>query len=345
MALITFVVWENAVNKTSQVATLWVLSGVLWLGSLAALVYFVMPVLELSVLALPVGLLLAAAGVSLLALNRSQHHAEEASREVSRIKRTLQESHLKIERFEYEGKQSAELRRLVLSSAQEKDLALRNMANALNTAMAEVQSLCTSSQPDALERIREKSELMQRYADDLKVLARLELKSELPRAENINLLTVLEGFCEEWQRYGKGYRTRVKFEHQEDQLPLVSDVNWLHSLLTRVVYSLMRMNEGGLVQVHLIGYIDAELGEALRIRISADGRHFEPDQLSNVLTHYTSVIDEGRDVGPGLSLVVGRRLAQMLGGSLDVLDGEKGTEVLVVLPRKQNNWQETDVLG
>ncbi|MEX0624523.1 sensor histidine kinase [Saccharospirillum sp.] len=332
-------------NKSSQVATLWVISGVLWLGSLVALVYFAMPVLEIPVLALPVGLLLAAAGVSLLALNRSQHHAEEASREVSRIKRTLQESHLKIERFEYEGKQSAELRRLVLSSAQEKDLALKNMANALNTAMAEVQSLCTSSQPDALERIREKSELMQRYADDLKVLARLELKSELPRTEKINLLTVLEGFCEEWLRYGKEYHTRVRFEHQEDQLPLVSDVNWLHSLLTRVVYSLMRMNEGGLVQVHLIGYIDAELGEALRIRVSAEGRHLEPDQLSNVLTHYTSVIDKGRDVGPGLSLVVGRRLAQMLGGNLDVLDGDKGTEVLVVLPRKQNNWQETDVFG
>lgn len=329
-------------NKTSQVASLWAVSGLLWLVSLVALVYLAMPVLEVSVLAALVGLLLVTAGVSLLALNRSRHHADESSREVSRIKRTLQESHLQIERFEYESKQGAELRRLVLSSAQEKDMALRNMASALNTAMAEVQSLCTSSQPDALERIREKAELMQRYADDLKVLARLELKSELPRAEHINLLTVLEGFCEEWQRFGKGYRSRVKFEHQEDQLPLVSDVNWLHSLLTRVVYSLMRMNEDGLVQVHLIGYIDAELGEALRIRISAEGRHLEADQLSSVLTHYTSVMDDGRDVGPGLSLVVARRLAQMLGGNLDVLDDDTGTEVMVVLPRRQHSWQETD---
>lgn len=91
-------VWEKAVNKTSQVATLWVISGVLWLGSLAALVYFAMPVLELPVLAVPVGLLLAAAGVSLLALNRSQRHADDAFREVSRVKRTLQESHLRIDR-------------------------------------------------------------------------------------------------------------------------------------------------------------------------------------------------------------------------------------------------------
>jgi signal transduction histidine kinase len=338
-------VWENAVNKSSQVATFWVISGLFWLASLAGLVYFTLGLLETTILAGLVAIWVVAAGFSLLTLNRSQNQADEAFREVSKVKRTLQESHLRIERFEYEGKQSAELRRLVLSSAQEKDLALKNMANALNTAMAEVKSLCTSSQPDALERIREKSELMQRYADDLKVLARLELKSELPMAENINLLTVLEGFCEEWQRYGKGYKMRVKFEHQEDQLPLVSDVNWLHSLLTRVVYSLMRMNDGGLVQVHLIGYIDAELGEALRIRIDAEGRHLSPEQLSNVLTHYTSVMDEGRDVGPGLSLVVARRLAQMLGGNLDVLNSIEGTEVLVVLPRRQHHWQEDGEFG
>lgn len=328
-------------NKSSQVATFWVISGVLWLASLAALVYFTQSMLELSALSGLVALWVLAAGVSFLALNRSQRQADEAFREVSRVKRTLQESHLKIERFEYESNQGAELRRLVLTSAQEKDLALKNMANALNTAMAEVQSLCSSSQTDALDRIRDKAELMQRYADDLKALARLELKSELPHMENLNLLTVLEGFSEEWQRYGRNYKTRVKFDHQEDQLPLVSDIHWLHSLLTRAVHVLMRMNEGGLVQVHLIGYIDATFGEALRINLNAEGQRFDDDQISNVLTRYTCVMSEGRDIGPGMSLVVARRLAMMLGGNLEVQNSATGIEVLVVLPRRQVTWQES----
>lgn len=320
--------------KTSQMASLLVLSIVLWLASMAAVPYFGLEVLPLWQMAAIMGLILLSAVVSLLALNYAQHRADRAFRELSRVRRSLQESHLQIERHDYESKQSTELRRLVVTSAQEKDLALKNMAIALNTAMAEVISLSQSDEADAMERVRDKAELMQRYADDLKTLAKLELKSELPRHDDVNFLAVIEGFIEEWNRYGKSRKIKVKLDHQEDQLPLVSDVNWLNNMLTRAVQALIRMNEQTRITVHLIGYIDARLGDALQITLSAKGRRLDSEQLASVLTNYTSLADRGKDMGPGLSLVVARRLAQMLYGHLEVNDTGEGTEVIFTLPKR-----------
>ena len=329
--------------KSSHLATLLVVSLILWLASLAGIVVFgreALPVRDLAILIVLVGV---AGLMSVFALNRAQQRSNEAFRETSRVKRSLQESHLKIERFEYEGKQGAELRRLVLTSAQEKDLALEKMATALNTAMAEVMSLTKSNQADVMSRIQEKAELMQRYADDLKALAKLELKSQLPRHDNLDFLSVIEGFVDEWGRYGRSRKVKVKLEHQEDQLPLVSDVDWLHNLLTRVVQALIRMNENTRVVVHLIAYIDAHRGEALQLSISAKGRRLGPEQLATVLTDYTSIPDHGKDVGPGLTFVVARRLAQMLQGSLEVNDTGAGTEVVIVLPRHVGGQGESDL--
>ncbi len=328
--------------KSSHLATLLILSLALWLASLVGIVLLGREVLEVRELAILLALVGLAGVVSVFALNRGQQRANEAFREMSRVKRSLQESHLKIERFEYEGKQGTELRRLVLTSAQEKDLALEKMATALNTAMAEVISLSKSDQADVMNRVREKAELMQRYADDLKALAKLELKSQLPRHDNFDFLSVIEGFVDEWNRYGRSRKVKVKLEHQEDQLPLVSDVNWLHNLFTHVVQALIRMNENTKVVVHLIGYIDAQRGEALQVKISAEGRRFGPEQLATVLTDYTSIPAGGKDVGPGLTFVVARRLAQMLQGTLEVNDTGDGTEVVIVLPRRIGGQGEED---
>lgn len=329
--------------KSSHLATLLVISLILWLASLAGLVLFGREALAVRDLTILIALIGAAGVVSIWALNQAQHRSNEAYREMSRLKRTLQESHLKIERYEYEGKQGAELRRLVLTSAQEKDLALEKMAVALNTAMAEVMSLSKSDQADVMTRIQEKAELMQRYADDLKALAKLELKSQLPRHDNLDFLAVIDRFVDDWNRYGRSRKVKVKLEHQEDQLPLVSDEEWLHNLLTRVVQALIRMNEDTRVVVHLIAYIDAHRGEALQLTITARGRRLASDQLATVLTDYTSIPDRGKDVGPGLSFVVARRLAHMLQGSVEVNDTGDGTEAVIVLPRHIGGQSESDL--
>lgn len=328
--------------QTSQYAIFLVVSVILWLASLASVPFFGREVLALLDMAAIMAAMAAAGAMTLVTLNRGQQRVVDAYKELSRVRRSLQESHLEIDRYEYESRQGAELRRLVLTSAQEKDQALDSMASALNTAMAEVLSLTRSDEPRSLERIRDRAELMQRYAEDLKALARLELKSELPRHQSLNFLAVVERFIDEWNRYGRSRDVRVRLEHQEDQLPLVSDENWLHNLLTRAIQALVRMNRDTTIDVHLIGYIDAKLGDALRVTLSARGRRLDPEQLASAMSAYTRILDQGNDVGPGLSFVVARRLAQMLQGYLEVNDTETGTEVVLVLPRRLDDPLEDD---
>ena len=328
--------------RASQYAILWVVTLILWGASLAGLLFFGLNALDTQSLLILLGLVALAGGASLTALNQCQNRVTEAYKELSRVRRSLQESHLEIDRYEYESKQSADLRRLVLTSAQEKDQALDSMALALNTAMAEVLTLATSEEADARDRIKERAELMQRYAEDLRALARLELKSEVPRHEDVNFLNLVERFLDEWNRYGRSRDVKIKLEHQEDQLPLVSDVNWLHNLLTRAIQALVRMNRESTIDVHLIGYIDAELGDALRVTLNARGRRLDAEQLASSVSGYTRIIDQGADVGPGLSFVVARRLAQMLQGYLEVNDSGTGTEVVLVLPRRLDDAMDEE---
>ncbi|MCH8529466.1 MAG: hypothetical protein LAT65_01315 [Saccharospirillum sp.] len=321
--------------KPSQLATLIVLSVLLWLVSLTVIVLIGWEALALWQTGAIGGAVVLAGVVVFITLNLSQGRADQAYRDMSRVKRSLQESHLKIERYEYESKQGAELRRLVLTSNQEKDQMLKNLANSLNKAMAEVIQLSESKRSTAKQEIVQQAEQMQRYADDLKALAKLELKSELPRHEELDFLKMVDGFVEEWNQLGKASKIKVKVDHQEDQLPLVSDLNWIHNVLTRIVMALIRMNKDTQVSVHLIGYIDADRGEALRATFTAPGRLLNGEQLASILVGYTSILDEhNNDVGPGLSLVVARRLAQMLRGSLEVNPVADGTEVVLVLPRR-----------
>lgn len=329
--------------KPSHLATLIVLSVLLWLVSLTVIVLIGWDALELWQTGAIGGAVLLAGVVAFITVNLSQNRADQAYREMSRIKRSLQESHLKIERYEYESKQGAELRRLVLTSNQEKDQMLKNLANALNKAMAEVIQLTVSKRATALQEIAQQAEQMQRYADDLKALAKLELKSELPRHEELDFLKMVDGFVDEWNQLGKASKVKVKVDHQEDQLPLVSDLNWIHNVLTRIVMALIRINKDTHVNVHLIGYIDADRGEALRATFTASGRVLNGEQLASILVGYTSILDEhNNDIGPGLSLVVARRLAQMLRGSLEVNPMVDGTEVVLVLPRRLAPQQLAD---
>lgn len=329
--------------KPSHLATLIVLSVLLWLVSLTVIVLIGWDALELWQTGAIGGAVLLAGVVAFITVNLSQNRADQAYREMSRIKRSLQESHLKIERYEYESKQGAELRRLVLTSNQEKDQMLKNLANALNKAMAEVIQLTESKRATALQEIVQQAEQMQRYADDLKALAKLELKSELPRHEELDFLKMVDGFVDEWNQLGKASKVKVKVDHQEDQLPLVSDLNWIHNVLTRIVMALIRINKDTHVNVHLIGYIDADRGEALRATFTASGRVLNGEQLASILVGYTSILDEhNNDIGPGLSLVVARRLAQMLRGSLEVNPMVDGTEVVLVLPRRLAPQQLAD---
>lgn len=329
-------------NNRSRLKHLLLLSLLLWLAAASLtgyLTYGLLPLLHWIIMLI----LLGAAGlISLMALNQSQAEVSQANREHSRTKRQVQEHQLKLDRYDYDAKKSAEVRRIVLNSTQEKDHSLRNMALALDHAMDEMLDLLKDEQGDVTDQIRTRAEGMKRYSADLQGLARLELKSELPARTEVNFLQELQRLVEQWNAFGKSHKVKIRVDNPEEQMPLYIDMLWVENLLTRIVQALIRMNHNTTLHVHIIGYTDAELGDALRIELAIDGRELTDTQLKYLMTEYVSIIEDGQEVGPGLAFVVARRMTQLLDGNLDVTNGARGTEVLVVLPRNPTLSEESD---
>ncbi|WP_040556415.1 sensor histidine kinase [Reinekea blandensis] len=320
-------------NNRSRLKHLLILSILTWVVAVATVGYLSYSQYPVMVWALSLAPLLLSGVFAMMTLNQSQTELAEANRQHSRTKRHVQELQLKIDRFEYDARKAAEMRRIVLNSTQEKDHSLRNMALALDHAMDEILTVVDGLEPEDAELIRTRVEGMKRYSADLQGLARLELKSELPARIEIDFLKALNELIEGWSTFGKSHKVKIRLDNPEEQMPLYSDLNWIDNLLTRVVQALIRMNYDSTLKIHIIGYTDAELGEALRIELSIQGRELSEAQLKSILTEYLSIVEDGQEIGPGLSFVVARRMTQLLNGFMDVTQGPAGTEVLIVLPR------------
>ena len=253
--------------------------------------------------------------------NAGQHQVAEINKSHSITKRQVQELQL-------------ELRRLVANSTQEKDLAIQNMATALDNAMDEISEVIHQTDSSLVGKLESRVEAMKQYAADLQSLAQLELKTELPSSVEIDLVEDMERLVEKWGSLAKSRKVKIKLENPEDQILMISDVQWIENLLTRVVYALVRMNQNTTLHIDLINYTDAEVGDALRLVFRIDGRVLEPHQVSQMTNDYVSILEDGNEIGPGLTLVVAYRVVQILNGSLEISNTDKGIEALVVIPRE-----------
>ncbi|MEJ2045009.1 MAG: hypothetical protein P8X74_15305 [Reinekea sp.] len=318
---------------------------VVWLMTGMLIGFMTYNLVSLTYLLLMMAALAISVLVSVATLNHTQNEVSRINKAHSRTKRAVQEQQLKIDRFEYEAKKAGELRRIVLNSTQEKDHSLRSMADALHNAMDEIMGLLQEQPDNALEQMQSRTASMKRYAGDLQYLARLELKSELPEYVELDFLSEISRLIDDWSGIGKPRKVKVKLDNHEEQLVLHSDAHWLENLLSRIVHPFIRLNEKTQLVIHLICYLDAELGDALRIEFSIDGWQFADEQLKRLLTEYVSVVQDGQEIGPGLSFVVARRMAQMLNGYLDVANSGTGLQALVVLPRNSLFDDEAEELG
>lgn len=309
------------------------LTGVMWLATLVVVVGLTYNYTSVALTLVFLVVMLASMGTAMMVFNFSQLELAENQKKHSQTKRLVQEQQLKLDRHEYDAKKLHQLRRIVLNSAQEKDYALLSMANALTGGMNRIQGVAGALDESSKTEIVEQAEQMKLYAMDLESLAKLALKQELPDYQQLDFVQHLSKLIEQWQGFAASRKIKIVLDNPEEQMPIMSDVHWLDNLLTRTVHALVRMNFETKLVIHLIGYQDAELGDALRLRFAIDGRKLSDEQLKRLTAEYVSIDENGRDVGPGLMFVVIRRVAQLLGGTVEVSTTESGTETLLVLPR------------
>jgi len=189
----------------------------------------------------------------------------------------------------------------------------------------------TDDQRKQIEMIYESGRQLMGTIDDVLDVARIEAGKEEVRWEQFELDTLARGLVESSRDAAAGRGDRIEVVVPETPLIVVSDRPKLTQILGHLVENAIKFTDGGTVSVVVerVGGADAV------VRVRDTGIGIPPDELALVFEefHQVSRPDGRRPEGPGLGLAICRKLAVLLGGSLDVTsEPGRGSEFVLTVP-------------
>jgi PAS domain S-box-containing protein len=172
-------------------------------------------------------------------------------------------------------------------------------------------------------------------------LSRIESGNLKLQLEPLDVSEMLHGACslvaQESQRRG----ITLELLPPVRALQVQGDMTRVKQILTNLLSNAIKYNvEGGLVR------LQSRLRDAhtVEIEVADTGLGMTPEQLAELFQPFNRLGREGSEhEGTGIGLVISQRLAQLMGGSLDVrsTDGE-GSVFTLVLPRASGHTGTTD---
>ena len=269
-------------------------------------------------------------------------HAERAIyegllKEQSRLKRQLEEFHLKTEKLEFDANLAMEQKRSISRELQTKDRILLRLASVLEANMkqqqlglVDIQSQCPGA---ATEPLSQRAEQMQKYAQDLTVLAAMDLPEERAENEVVHFDRQVDWAVEQLGPVIEQFDVTVQIENGEEQILIQTQPRHLDNLLIRVLETVIRLTHKDNVIVQLISYMDADLGESVRLTVTSGGRGLTEIEQQELFDQYFALQIDGVDISPGLSPAIAKRLSLQLGGSLTVQSVfQQQTQLTLILP-------------
>ena len=190
----------------------------------------------------------------------------------------------------------------------------------------------TDRQKDQLGRIRASATHLRDLINQILSLSRIEAgKEEVAREElDVALLAKDVLMLMEQEAESKGLELRTAIP--DEPVHMESDAGKIRQILLNLLSNAIKFTDAGAVTLEL----DAE-GEDVRITVSDTGVGIDPADRDRVFEAFTQV-DQSmtrRAGGSGLGLPVSRRLANLLGGEIELLhsDARRGSAFRVRLPR------------
>ena len=303
------------------------LALVVWYGTLAARhmnIQFVATLITL-ILILISGVL-AAAG--------SKGIGDQLRKEQTRLKRHLEENHLTAEKLEYDASTAIAQRRQMVKEVENKDRLLVRMAEILATAMEEQKEEVANLTDVLSDAFVNRTELLSKYAEDLSVLGLFHLNEFKGGRESVRFEQLLEREIVRLEPLSQSLGVRIAVENEEEQISVHVHQSLIENFTHRFLETAIRLSVGEQIDIHLISYHDAEMGEVVRIQLTMAARELEPLQLQQLYHQYLQLKDRnGVDISPGLSPVIVHALVTSMGGQISHRTDEEGRfEFLVILP-------------
>jgi two-component system OmpR family sensor kinase len=178
-----------------------------------------------------------------------------------------------------------------------------------------------------VETMREQVERLSRLAADLLDLSRLDAGRIVAEAEPVELDAVARTLSEEFRAVAQARDHTLEVVNGAEGVRAVGDEQWiLRAGRALVENALVHTPPGTTVRLRV-----SRDGDAARLWVEDDGPGIPSEHVGQVFDRFYRV-EGARASGSGLGLAIARELAELMGGTVDVVSANGRTAFAVVLP-------------
>jgi PAS domain S-box-containing protein len=179
----------------------------------------------------------------------------------------------------------------------------------------------SESQRDAVERSQKSAKHLLELINDLLDLSKLEAGKVEPRLEDVEVAELLEGLFADLAPRALEQGCTLSLTVESRPLSVTGDARRIQQILLNLLSNALKFGRGKPVEVRA-GHASVEGPEGsdseggVVVEVTDHGPGIEPGELPRIFEDFVQLGDEG--VGTGLGLPIARRLAELLGGRLEV---------------------------
>jgi two-component system sensor histidine kinase QseC len=209
-----------------------------------------------------------------------------------------------------------------------------NAAHELRTPLAAIQAHLVAARaataPDererSLDQLQRGLERSIRLVGQLLTLARLDPEQALPDADSIDVRELLESVCAEIAPLALARGQVMELTIAADLAPLTGNGSMLAMLFANLIDNAIRYTpEGGHVAINAF-----QRQSGLCVDITDDGPGIPAAERGRVFERFCRLADQSKP-GTGLGLTICRRIAELHGASIELVDGPGGKGLTVRL--------------
>ncbi|MBI4996008.1 MAG: sensor histidine kinase N-terminal domain-containing protein [Rhodocyclales bacterium] len=209
-----------------------------------------------------------------------------------------------------------------------------NAAHELRTPLAAIQAHLavarTATEPgereQSLDQLQRGLERSIRLVGQLLTLARLDPEQALPDAEPVNIRDLLESACAEIAPLALARGQAMELTVAGDLAPLTGNGGMLAMLFANLIDNAIRYTpDGGRVAINAF-----QRESGLCVDVTDDGPGIPVAERERVFERFCRLADQSKP-GTGLGLTICRRIAELHGAGIELVDGPGGRGLTVRL--------------
>jgi two-component system sensor histidine kinase QseC len=208
-----------------------------------------------------------------------------------------------------------------------------NAAHELRTPLAAIQAHLVAARAangpgereQSLDQLQRGLERSIRLVGQLLTLARLDPEQALPDAEPLDIRELLESACAEIAPLALARNQMMELTVAGDMAPITGNGSMLAMLFANIIDNAIRYTpDGGHIAVN------AYQESGLCVDVTDDGPGIPATERGRVFERFCRLADQSKP-GTGLGLTICRRIAELHGASIELVDGPGGKGLTVRL--------------